>query len=136
MKIKILLVLIFTFIFTAFLTMGCNSRASETNTWDSLQVRYLKTDIGPWDMKSTQTIHVMHNLPLSKIIKVEVWIHDDAEMFIFPLSFISSSGQSNGVFYISRTSIVLGRTSGGFFDSTDYDSIEINRGIVVIEYTE
>lgn len=92
-----------------------------------------RIDIGDWDMVATASINVAHGLTLADILEVSVWIYNDAASSISPIGFDSGTG-SAGRFNMNTTNVILWRTLGGLWDSTNYDSTSYNRGHIYIKY--
>jgi len=100
--------------------------------------------IGTWDMDTTVAVEVTHGLPSGALIRdVSVTIQDDTQTYDDPIDRINAitglteGGTSNWRGTISNPGTVIGisRTTGGYFDSTNFNSTGINRGWVTIWYT-
>jgi hypothetical protein len=92
--------------------------------------------LGDWDMSSDATLSTAsHGIPLAKIISVTAIIRNDANTTKYPIPGGGGSSVDCWVYGVG-TNIGLKRASGGFFDSTDFDSTSYNRGYAIIEYTE
>ncbi len=91
-------------------------------------------EIGDWDMDTTATISVTHLVDYTKIRSVSIVIKNDAATSLFNINSFTA-GVSNGAFQsIDGTNVNLERTTGGLFDSTDYNSTSFNRGFITIQY--
>jgi hypothetical protein len=97
-------------------------------------------EIGDWNMDTTSDIAKPHGLSLSSladIVGIKVFIRNDLNTivsdFVSELS-VSSSENLNKYLRVSLSNVLVGRDSGGFFDSTNYDSTSYNRGWIIIEY--
>jgi hypothetical protein len=95
-----------------------------------------KIEIGAWDMNANFTVAVNHNLANHEKVKtINVMIIRDGSVSLSPLHQIDSVTflPSGGVFVINDTQIELVRTTGGNFDSVDYDAAG-NRGWIYLDY--
>jgi hypothetical protein len=86
-------------------------------------------DIGDWDMVTTPNVSIAHGLTYTNIISIYVNIIRDDSVRIY--DFTSNNG---GTVYSTSTNIELYRTTGGLFDTTNYNSTSFNRGSIEIEY--
>jgi hypothetical protein len=105
---------------------------------------YMKTkviEIGDWNMDTTESESVAHGLgndykkirSVSAIIRTDSYGHS-----YFPLTYYVdelSGGVEGGIGDFDSTSILLKRKTGGYFDSTTFNSTSYNRGWVTITYT-
>ena len=96
-------------------------------------------EIDDWDMVGVGSASVNHGLADHKKIRtIDCIIIEDAGLSdqILPLNFNQvSTGIAQGSINLTDSStIILTRLSGGYFDSTDYDSTSYNRGWVTIKY--
>ena len=92
-------------------------------------------DIGDWNMDSTSTAAPSHGLTYSKIVGADVLIRNDTDSNRSPLAW--DNGTSiGGHFEVRSTDILLSRTAGGVYDSTDFDATSYNRGWIIIQYTD
>jgi hypothetical protein len=89
-------------------------------------------DIDDWNMDSTASVDVAHELTLSTIRSIEVTIRDDTGAEIRDLV---RTGP-DGYFSADATNVTLTRAVGGAFDSASYDSTSYNRGWISIIYAE
>lgn len=93
-------------------------------------------DIGDWDMDTTGSVVIAHNLAsVEAIRKINVMIRKDSDVpqVMRPLD-VAVGGSSDGYVEADVTDIILFRTAAGAFDSTDYDETSYNRGYILIEY--
>jgi len=92
-------------------------------------------EIGAWDMDATATKLVAHGLDVGpgfvNIQSVSAIIRNDNSS-----TTTEFSGNSIDYIRLNTTAVDMGRTASGIFDSTGYDDIGINRGFIVIRYTE
>jgi hypothetical protein len=93
-------------------------------------------EIGDWNMQTSESVFIAHHLDADKIRFVRTAIRNDANSAKYPLNF-SSGGTLAGVDGAwDATTVRLTRVSGGFFDSTDFNSNSYNRGWITIEYID
>lgn len=93
-------------------------------------------EIGDWDMDSTLSVVIAHNLTASKIRKVDAIIINDSASRYVPIDSVYDWNAPNGVISYTSTDVVLSRIAGGAFDSTSYNSTSYNRGWITIEYVD
>ena len=90
-------------------------------------------EIGDWNMDVTVAVNVAHGLTLAKIRGITVIIRADSDTvrhdFPKPIGVAATEGSEANV-----NNIVLIRATGGFFDTTTYDSTSFNRGWVIITH--
>ena len=96
---------------------------------NNLKVKVI--DIGDWDMVATVQVSIAHGLTASKIREISALIIADSTAGYF--TFDSNNGGASSA---DATNIILGRTTGGAFDSTTYDATPFNRGWITIWHTE
>lgn len=94
-------------------------------------------EIGDWDMDSSPAKVVAHGISdFKKILSVNGTIRDDADTGYYPLMRWDPTGLIEaGEIFRDSTNIFISRTTGGFFDSADFDSTSYNRGFLIIQYT-
>lgn len=103
-------------------------------------------EIGDWNMDSTGSKTVAHNIDSTKILSVTAVIRNDSGSTL-PLEQLFSPVNPPGAnqwetwFPVTTTgwnttNIVLTRMDGSVFDGTNYDSTSYNRGWVTIFYEE
>ena len=91
-------------------------------------------EIGNWDMDANASPSVIvHGLDVSKIREFQCVIINDADQSVSQLDRYTN-GLSSGIVNFSPTNILLTRTTGGEYDTTDYDTTPKNRGWVTIKY--
>lgn len=102
-----------------------------------LNVFCKKIDIGAWNMYTTITKTIAHGLgsSWSKVVSVNAMIFTDLQTQMFTLNRAGDGGYS-GYDLIDSTNIVLVIKSGGYFNTVAYQSTLINRGYLLIEYTD
>jgi hypothetical protein len=108
---------------------------SATETYTKLQKKVI--EIGDWDMTGLSAINVAHGLgsSFSNIVSIQAVIRRDDGVYVQPLDrYSSTNGSDGGVLDIDNTNIRLASRSGGFFDSSNFDSTSYNRGWIYIEY--
>jgi hypothetical protein len=89
-------------------------------------------DIGPKDMDADSTIVInLGTIPAKKIVKVSFIIFNDDQDKSYEASLIRD-GIDDCVIDYSAQTITITRTAGGFFDTTDFDDTNVNRGRVMI----
>ena len=99
----------------------------------------LKTvvNIGDWNMDSVSQVVISSPVDVNNIRSINVLIRDDTDNFYRPLNRVDTSGNlagsCTGLFAITNQ-IELSRVTGGFYDSTNYDSTSFNRGWIVLEH--
>jgi hypothetical protein len=103
-------------------------------------LKYKVIEIGDWDMDAASTKVVAHGLgsDYKKIVSVSAIIRHDNDIDYYPINSFLGTIMNAGVSSISAVNIALVRLasgSGGFFDSTSFDSTSYNRGWVHIVYT-
>lgn len=96
-------------------------------------------EIGDWNMDSSSTSSVIHGLSTTEWKTVKnsiVTIRNDDDNEYYKLEMCDTSGNNTGGSIISIGSTVfnLARITGGFFDSTSFDSTSYNRGWVTFFY--
>jgi hypothetical protein len=94
-------------------------------------------EIGDWNMVSSSGINVTHGIAdFKKIRSVSAVIRDDSDTTYYHIDgFSPAFGTiSGGIGTISSTTINLGRTNAGTFNSIAFDSTSFNRGWVTILY--
>ncbi len=97
-------------------------------------------EIGDWNMDTDATRLIVHGITASidKFKSVQVTIIADNGLSSIPLTFNSAAGVAQGsigsIEGIVLKSITLSRTTGGTFDTTNYNATSFNRGFITIEY--
>lgn len=107
-------------------------------SFDGGNTRWVFTEIqiGDWNMDTTASVNVAHSLSSSEwktIRNISTTVRNDADSSYYELV-NSGSGVEGGISGWNSTNIVLQRTGGGLFDSTDFDSTSYNRGFVSFWY--
>ena len=97
-------------------------------------------EIGTWDMVADSAAvfaHGITNAP-SRIRSVKVIIRNDSALIIYDFTNINAAETAGRVITIETTNIVLGRSTNGYFDDTNFDTMgdDGNRGWVTIQYTD
>lgn len=87
-------------------------------------------DIGDWNMDLTTSVSKAHGLTRTKIRSVQVLIRNDADSACYP--FLNDHGSS--AINIGSTYVEIIRSTGGVFDSSNFDSTSYNRGWILIDY--
>ena len=98
-----------------------------------------EVDIGDWNMDLSPIITVNIGVAASKFRGADVMIYNDAGTSFRPLNSQQTAGvedMNGSVFNASGTSIDLVRTTGGAFDSADYNATSYNRGKITVRYIE
>jgi len=91
-------------------------------------------EIGDWDMDANFSKAILHGLTAANIRGLSALIRSDDASFLNDMNVTDgSSGGLNGT-YISTTTIVLARETGGHFDKTTYNATSYNRGWVTLWY--
>lgn len=95
-------------------------------------------EIGTWNMDSTTTVQVsIGAFDYSKVVGVQVLILSDPGEYAGSLSAVLDLTISGSWgLYGENTYIQLLRTLSGDFDSTSFNSTSINRGYVIITFTD
>ncbi len=95
--------------------------------------------IGAWDMVSSSLVTIPHGLTFSKIRSVKANIYNDAETTYEELTGViiaENLASVGGRASVDSTNITLMRMNNGRFDNTAYNDGVINRGFVIITWTE
>jgi hypothetical protein len=91
-------------------------------------------DIGDWNMDSTATINVAHEIEDYHDIKsMSVHIRNDADDTIVV---IGTSEGNDAYFTIGTTNVALVRAEGGNYDAATYDATSYNRGWITFTHEE
>lgn len=102
-----------------------------TNFYFLLQTKMVT--IGAWNMDTDITLSKSHVISNFKNIRnVSIKIINDDETLLLDGNYTGTA--LDLTYYIDSTNIVLSRTTGGIFDSVDYDSIALSRGWITIDY--
>lgn len=97
--------------------------------------------LGPWNMDSTSDLSVAHSIDPTKIVSISIVVIDDAGAE----SNIAHYGGAYGsdpvandlwVTFITSSYIGLTRRDSGLFDSASHDDSSMNRGNLLVFYTE
>lgn len=99
-------------------------------------------DIGDWNMDTTSIKQITHGLVATKIRSVTAVIRSDDANDRFPVPCANATTSVVDLFFpsnsapsaISNAVIVIARTTGGMFDSVNFNSTSFNRGWVTIMY--
>lgn len=93
-------------------------------------------EIGDWNMDTTANVSINHGLTLAQIRSVTGVIIRDDSSFYFPIGSVNGGAGliSAGFGSISATQVAIFRTTGGDFDTANYDSTGFNRGWITITY--
>lgn len=89
-----------------------------------------RIDIGSWNMDTAVNVTIPHGLNIADIREVQVLIINDAGSDLRDIT--TAAGPIAGAWRIDATDIILARTTGGLFDSVNYDDGGINRGYITI----
>lgn len=99
---------------------------------DDVQLYTKRLEIGDWNMDANTFVLVAHGLDdYTKIRMISVVIRNDAASGIYQLVGDEANGNSHGA---ASSTLVLCRTTGGFYDSVDFNATGFNRGWVTILY--
>ena len=94
-------------------------------------------DIGDWNMDTTASVSVAHNLTHTKIRAVTVLIRGDSGTTAQTLPTYDPPGTSLEAVEFDNTNVNIYRATAGFFDgSAEYDATSYNRGWIVVQYTD
>ena len=101
-------------------------------------IRQRVYSLGAWDMQTTASVLITHNLSdIKKIlfIRGSVSRDDGANAYIFSGGKAVSIGTQQDLVVDNLTLSVISilRTSGGFFDSAVFSSTAVNRGYIIVE---
>jgi hypothetical protein len=94
-------------------------------------------DIGDWDMDATATVNIAHGLTMTNIRVMEAFIQSDGSAGVYPLNRVlnpTTPTLQGSVSVADSTNITLHRTTGGIFDSINFDATSFNRGWITIIY--
>lgn len=113
-------------------------KAAEFNIKSDDDVLRVKTvQIGDWNMDSTATVSVSLGLPVSddniRLVNAVIIRDGSAERYSFGGG-PEITGAANQSIKILGGSAVLTRTTGGFYDNTNFNQISFNRGWVTVTY--
>lgn len=104
------------------------------NNPDGLITRVI--EIGEWNMQSSNALVSLNGISFNKIISVSVLVTNDAQNFKAPIDYTGNAADSPpaGGYYLSSSnnSIIVTRRNGGYFDDTNFSSILINRGWLML----
>jgi hypothetical protein len=101
------------------------------NTGTTFKVKEL--DIGVWDMDATASVTVAHGVTESKIRAVSVLIRSDTNDY-YPIDWNTSGTNAAGNWrLVSDTVVQLNRTTGGSFDSANFNDGS-SRGTIYVTY--
>lgn len=97
-------------------------------------------DIGDWNMDSTDSVNVTHNLDVTKIRSITGTIHDDNQVLRYPIAEYANAGTPTHEVWIqqiSSTVVTIRRLLSGAFDgSSNFNATSFNRGYLVIQYVD
>jgi hypothetical protein len=94
-----------------------------------------RINIGAWDMDANETKDVAWTLPADHLISgIQVIIYRDTGGGTYQLDWTDPNGNICGDFYYDGTTFKLYRFGTFSFDSVNFDSTTINRGLIVVEY--
>lgn len=93
-----------------------------------------RLDLPTWDMDTTVSIGVSHGLNYQNIRHVEVLIRNDADTVTYDLTGDASVAGIDAYENWDSADINITRVTGGFFDSTNFDSTASGRGFIKIDY--
>lgn len=92
-------------------------------------------NIGDWNMDSSNSVSIAHELTFSKIRNVRALIRRDDDAVHDDLTGTGLGGTTiMGGIRCDATNVILTRVTGADFDSANYDSTSFNRGYIVVEY--
>lgn len=98
----------------------------------------LLINIGAWNMLNTQEVTIPHGMEAgfaTMVTDISIVIYDDSSRTARDLNF-SDLGLDEGRYNILDDHVILTRRAGGFFQSTFFQSDQINRGVIRIKYKE
>ena len=93
-------------------------------------------EIGDWNMDTGASPSgggPTHELDMSNIRFADVSVRDDSGQ-VYQLTYNDGAGTEAGLFYVSTTRVEMGRTTGGQFDSANFDSTSYNRGWAIVTH--
>lgn len=96
-------------------------------------LKFKKIDTGDWNMLLTASINVAHGLALANILSVAVIIRNDTATTFYDIQGTTLT-TVDGSKLIDATNIVLTKTVGGLFESSNFNSTSFNRGTILITY--
>lgn len=123
-----------------------NFRTSTTKPFDAIdslsagpgtnRIKWKILEIGIWDMTSTVSVFITHDLTLIDIISITCQIRSDSGGGNFTVPHPSTNFKDFDVSFIGTGNLTLGitRRGGGLFDSASFSSVVINRGTILIHY--
>lgn len=117
---------------------------NDGNSGSFTNTKVATVEIGDWNMDTTSStlINISGFADWENIISVYVIIRNDADSSHYPLNTTTSTSDALPVGGVGAISSGLGgtirlvRTTGGFFDSTDFDSTSYNRGWLTVMYQD
>lgn len=115
---------------------GVTATAAELNLLDGATLKTKVIDIGDWNMNTgSATVFFAHGLTFANIRSVTALIRNDANNEYHSLPSVSTASTA-GIedIKVNSSNIILARTDGGTFNTSDYDSTTYNRGWVTIQY--
>jgi hypothetical protein len=102
------------------------------------QIKMKKIPIGVWNMDTTATLSIAHNLTGLKLVNWCVVVISDAGSPFFINNIYDTTGNAEGGILGNgttiATSIVLMRSAGTTFDSASFDDATMNRGYIYLWY--
>jgi hypothetical protein len=94
-----------------------------------------RINIGAWNMFANNTKDVAWTLPSGYLIcGIKVLIYRDTGGHVYDLDYGDTNGSFAGGFYYDGTTFKLYRIGSMTFESVNFDSTTINRGVIVVEY--
>jgi len=90
-------------------------------------------EIGDWNMDSVSSVLITHGLDYTKIRSFSSFVRNDSGL-LYPLNIhTGATTAADGIIYqANSTQFYLGRNTGGYFDSANFNSTSYNRGWITI----
>lgn len=122
--------------FTTLEATGAITPTGGIKSADGRNMREKFVDIVNWNMDTTPTKDVAHELTYAKIILIIATVRNDADTARVPLNYSSTGGgDPRGGVFADGTNCKLHRVTGGGFDNASYAAVGgFVRGWVYIKY--
>jgi len=111
----------------------CNENFTEI--YDALAgITKVLVDIGVWNMNADATKDVAYTPPSGKTIAgISGVIYRDTDGHVYPIDYQDLNGNVVTGLYYDGTNFKLFRIGSSIFESTNFDSTAMNRGLIVVD---